>query len=140
MTERETYKQELLNKTRLCRHYAQGGICPNGANCMFAHGEAELRVRSHSSYAAQASYAPQMYAPQAYAPQPQAYAPQPYAVQPQAYAPQVHTLARTRTLASVSARRSLTSAPPRCSPRRLHGLAGTARSAPAALLGTAPVG
>ena len=84
-------------KTRLCRHFLQSAKCAYGASCNFAHGEAELRVRSHSSYAAQASYAPQMYAPQAYAAQPQAYAPQPYAVQPQAYAPQARTLIRART-------------------------------------------
>ena len=44
-TERETMKQELLNKTRLCRNYQLTGECYHGNNCFFAHGESELKTR-----------------------------------------------------------------------------------------------
>lgn len=33
-----------LQKTKLCKVWAQQGICHEGENCVFAHGETELRV------------------------------------------------------------------------------------------------
>ena len=57
-SERDLMKQELLNKTRICRHWQVGmerepyltadecmqKYCPHKDRCFFAHGEHELRV------------------------------------------------------------------------------------------------
>eukprot|EP00930_Biecheleria_cincta_P033851 TRINITY_DN23435_c0_g1_i1.p1 TRINITY_DN23435_c0_g1~~TRINITY_DN23435_c0_g1_i1.p1 ORF type:complete len:550 (-),score=114.78 TRINITY_DN23435_c0_g1_i1:105-1658(-) len=40
----ELRKQPNLQKTKLCKVFAEEGSCSNGRNCVFAHGEAELRV------------------------------------------------------------------------------------------------
>uniref|UniRef100_A0A7S4QXH8 C3H1-type domain-containing protein n=2 Tax=Alexandrium monilatum TaxID=311494 RepID=A0A7S4QXH8_9DINO len=40
----ELRNQPNLQKTKLCKVFAQDGLCMHGENCVFAHGEAELRV------------------------------------------------------------------------------------------------
>lgn len=40
----ELRNQPNLQKTKLCKAFAQDGVCPRFENCVFAHGEAELRV------------------------------------------------------------------------------------------------
>lgn len=40
----ELRQQPNLEKTKLCKTYAQHGYCNDGENCGFAHGETELRV------------------------------------------------------------------------------------------------
>ena len=35
----------LLHKTRICRHWADTGVCYAGETCCFAHGEVELRQK-----------------------------------------------------------------------------------------------
>lgn len=40
----ELRQQPNLQKTKLCKVFAEEGSCSNGANCVFAHGEVELRV------------------------------------------------------------------------------------------------
>lgn len=37
--------QEVLYKTKLCRHFKKRGMCPVGSECRFAHGLLELRRR-----------------------------------------------------------------------------------------------
>jgi hypothetical protein len=37
-----------LFKTSLCRFYDMHGVCPNGVDCNFAHGKAELRANHHN--------------------------------------------------------------------------------------------
>lgn len=44
-SERELAKQELLFKTRMCRHWELTGSCYHGRNCFFAHGASELKTR-----------------------------------------------------------------------------------------------
>lgn len=41
--EQYRHLRELLRKTRLCDKYMDGGSCPYGPNCNFAHGQNELR-------------------------------------------------------------------------------------------------
>eukprot|EP00933_Yihiella_yeosuensis_P025754 TRINITY_DN19993_c0_g1_i1.p1 TRINITY_DN19993_c0_g1~~TRINITY_DN19993_c0_g1_i1.p1 ORF type:complete len:391 (-),score=78.68 TRINITY_DN19993_c0_g1_i1:17-1189(-) len=43
-SESELRKQPNLQKTKLCKSYAETGVCTEGENCVFAHGETELRV------------------------------------------------------------------------------------------------
>ena len=31
-------------KTKLCRHFAESGVCPFQSRCVFSHGQAELRT------------------------------------------------------------------------------------------------
>ncbi|VDD77087.1 unnamed protein product [Mesocestoides corti] len=43
--------QNVLYKTRLCRHYERHGVCLSGETCLFAHGINELRLpQNHPKY------------------------------------------------------------------------------------------